>query len=54
MAADALVVGMPPHADGSPSEMQEPVNAFIEELARYGPAVDTVDERYTSIEAEGA
>ncbi|MGB5489505.1 MAG: Holliday junction resolvase RuvX [Woeseiaceae bacterium] len=49
-----LVVGMPSHADGSPSDMQEPVNAFIEELARYDLPVDTIDERYTSIEAEGA
>lgn len=47
-----LVVGMPSHADGSPSEMQRPVKRFIEELARYGLPIDTVDERYTSIEAE--
>jgi putative Holliday junction resolvase len=47
-----LVVGMPSHADGSPSEMQIAVNRFIEELARYGLPIDTVDERYTSIEAE--
>jgi len=47
-----LVVGMPSHADGSPSEMQTQVNAFIEELARYDLPIDTVDERYTSIEAE--
>ena len=47
-----LVVGMPSHADGSPSEMQEQVGAFIEELRRYELPVDTVDERYTSIEAE--
>jgi putative pre-16S rRNA nuclease len=47
-----LVVGMPTHADGSPSDMQEPVEAFIEELRCYELAVDTVDERYTSIEAE--
>lgn len=47
-----LVVGMPTHADGSPSDMQEPVEAFIEELQRYELAVDTVDERYTSVEAE--
>lgn len=32
--------------------MQEPVEAFIEELQRYELAVDTVDERYTSVEAE--
>lgn len=47
-----LVVGMPAHADGSRSEMQGPVEAFIEDLRRYGLPVDTVDERYTSIEAE--
>ena len=47
-----IVVGMPLHADGSVSDMQEPVEAFIEELRRYGLTVDTVDERYTSIEAE--
>ena len=47
-----LVVGMPTHADGSPSDMQEPVEAFIEELQRYELAVDTVDERYTSVAAE--
>lgn len=47
-----LVVGMPSHADGSPSDMQVPVNAFIEELSRYDLPVETVDERYTSIEAE--
>ena len=48
----ALVVGMPAHADGSPSDMQGPVNAFIAELARYELPVETVDERYTSIEAQ--
>jgi putative Holliday junction resolvase len=47
-----LVVGMPTHADGSPSDMQEPVEAFIQELQRYELAVNTVDERYTSLEAE--
>lgn len=47
-----LVVGMPSHADGSPSDMQVPVNAFIEALSRYELPVETVDERYTSIEAE--
>lgn len=47
-----LVVGMPSHADGSPSEMQTPVKSFIEELLRYDLPVNTVDERYTSIEAE--
>lgn len=49
-----LVVGMPAHADGSRSEMQTPVRKFVGELGRYGLPVDTVDERYTSIEAEAA
>lgn len=48
----SLVVGMPAHADGSPSEIQVPVRAFIDELERYGLPIDTVDERYTSVEAE--
>ena len=48
----SLVVGMPAHADGSPSALQEAVNTFINNLARYGLPVATVDERYTSIEAE--
>jgi len=49
-----IVVGMPSHADGSPSQMQEPIEAFILELQRYELHVDTVDERYTSVEAERA
>jgi len=48
----SLVVGMPAHTDGSPSEIQVPVKAFIDELKRYGLPIDTVDERYTSVEAE--
>lgn len=46
-----IVVGMPTHADGSPSDLQEPVEAFIEGLRRYHLTIDTVDERYTSIDA---
>jgi len=49
-----IVVGMPAHVDGSPSDMQKPVEAFVEELQRYELDVDTVDERYTSVEAEHA
>lgn len=49
-----LVVGMPAHADGSPSAVQEHVEAFIEELEVYGLPIDTIDERYTSVEAERA
>ena len=47
-----LVVGMPTHADGSESEIQAPVRAFMDDLGRYGLPVESVDERYTSIEAE--
>lgn len=49
---DVLVVGMPAHADGSASEMQKPVETFIEELRSFDMPVETVDERYTSVEAE--
>lgn len=49
-----LVVGLPVHADGSPSEMQANVEAFIEQLQRYALPVTTIDERYTSVEAETA
>jgi len=47
-----LVAGMPAHADGSPSEMQQHVRAFIADLETHGLPIDIVDERYTSIEAE--
>ena len=49
---DVLVVGMPAHADGRASEMQKPVEAFIAELRSFDLPVETVDERYTSVEAE--
>jgi len=48
----SLVVGMPAHADGSPSKIQAHVKAFIVELEAYRLPIDTVDERYTSVEAE--
>jgi putative Holliday junction resolvase len=47
-----LVVGMPSHADGSPSTLHEPIEAFIEQLRIHGLNIDTVDERHTSVEAE--
>ena len=47
-----LVVGMPFNADGSPGELEAPVKAFIDALARYGLPIATTDERYSSIEAE--
>ena len=49
-----LVVGMPSHADGSPGAMTAAVEAFIEELARYELPVSTIDERYSSLDAEQA
>ena len=49
-----LVVGMPTHADGSAGEMTSAVEAFIEELAQYGLPISSIDERYSSLEAEQA
>lgn len=49
---DRLVVGMPLNADGSPGDLDGPVSAFIQALARYDLPVATTDERYSSIEAE--
>ena len=48
-----LIVGMPGHADGSPSDMAATVLQFVQALARFNLPVDTVDERYSSVEAEG-
>ena len=47
-----LIVGMPYHADGSDSDIQVPVRAFVEQLGRFGLRVETVDERHTSQEAQ--
>jgi putative Holliday junction resolvase len=49
-----LVVGLPLHSDGTPSDITERVLGFVEELRQYHLPVDTVDERYTSIDAERA
>ena len=51
---DRLVVGMPQHTDGSPSDISKSVHSFIAQLARYDIPVATVDERHTSKEAEAA
>jgi len=47
-----LIVGMPSHRDGSPSEVGEQVRSFADALGRYQLPVETVDERYSSLEAE--
>lgn len=47
-----LIVGMPMHADGSPSDISALVQAFIDALGRFELPVEAVDERYTSVEAE--
>lgn len=47
-----LIVGLPLHADGTPSDMQPHIDDFVRQLWRYELQVDTVDERYTSVEAE--
>ena len=49
-----LIVGLPMHSDGEPGEMQAHVEDFVRDLWRYKVKVDTVDERYTSLEAEEA
>ena len=50
---ELLLVGLPYNTDGSESEMTQKVRRFCERLsARYNKQVTTVDERYTSVEAE--
>jgi putative Holliday junction resolvase len=47
-----LVVGLPLHADGSPSALSAAATAFAAELERrYGLPVETMDERWSSLEA---
>ncbi len=46
-----IVVGMPRHADDTPSDMTAHVERFIEELRRYDLPIETIDERNTSTEA---
>ena len=47
-----LIVGLPLHTDGSPGDLEPQVAAFVAELGRFRLPVTTVDERYTSREAE--
>lgn len=46
-----FVVGMPAHADGSRASIADEVDSFIAALARFQLPVETVDERFTSVEA---
>ncbi len=47
-----IIVGMPAHTDGSPSEIANKVRGFVGELARFERPVETEDERYSSLEAD--
>jgi putative Holliday junction resolvase len=49
--AARLVVGMPLHVDGSPSEMTAKVQAFVAGLEQFKLPIETIDERYSSAEA---
>lgn len=51
---DQLVVGMPARADGSPTDIDAPLQEFIAGLGRYELPLTTIDERHTSKEAEVA
>jgi len=48
---DRFVVGLPLHADGSRSDLSTDALDFARELARYERPVESVDERFTSMEA---
>jgi len=47
-----LIVGMPANTDGSRAEITDYVDRFIADLGRFERPVHTIDERYTSLEAE--
>lgn len=49
---ERLIVGMPRHADGSISELGDAVDRFVADLGRFGLPIETVDERYSSIDAQ--
>lgn len=46
-----LVVGRPSRKDGTESDIDAELGAFIAGLARFGLEVAVVDERHTSVEA---
>jgi putative transcription antitermination factor YqgF len=43
---------MPSRSDGSPSDIGKQASSFADALGRYELPIETVDERFTSIEAE--
>ena len=50
---DLAIVGVPYHADGSANQITTAAQRFSRQLAgRYGLAVDTIDERLSSVAAE--
>lgn len=49
---DRIIVGMPAHADGTAAEIGAVVARFIDDLQRFALPVETVDERYSSVDAE--
>ncbi len=51
---DLYVVGLPLQADGSDSDVTQAVRAFAGELETAGIAVEFIDERLSSSEAESA
>ncbi|MEX2123702.1 MAG: Holliday junction resolvase RuvX [Woeseia sp.] len=50
--AARLIVGIPLHIDGSPSDISNRVDAFIGGLGRFSLPVEAMDERYSSAEAQ--
>lgn len=52
---DALVVGLPVHPDGAPHAMTQQARRFGNQLnGRFNLPVAWVDERYSSVAAQGA
>ena len=49
---DAIVVGLPLEADGTPSEMAKICLQLVERLRELGSSVFTVDESLSSVEVE--
>jgi len=47
-----LIVGTPGHVDGSPSDIGNAARDFACALERFDLPVESVDERYSSLEAE--